>query len=208
MAEQQRLRDLHDSSYRWILLSVASSVSLGVANFILGVKIAGTGIYGVGFTGPVCLVGLIIFRLQEAVRNKMAKGSFIDSSTSNWFKRHDRKVKFQRRNLVALAGNFVPNLMILICLTLGFKYAALGGLNQGILPTLTSLASIFTVIVFYFRFYELISFIQLVGIAIMIVSVVYLGLEGASKSSDQAPPAPQGPQVFDPSLQEMDRQLG
>jgi hypothetical protein len=61
-------------------------------------------------------------------------------------------------HLIAVAGNFIPNICGLVSISLAFKYAALGGLNQGILPTLTSLAGIYSSIIFYFKFSELISF--------------------------------------------------
>jgi drug/metabolite transporter (DMT)-like permease len=88
---------------------------------------------------------------------------------------------FKRKNLLALLGNFAPNFLILLSLTLAFKYAALGGLNQGVLPTLTCLASIFTMVLFYFTFYELISLVQFLGMLVMVISVVFLGLEAMNK---------------------------
>jgi hypothetical protein len=57
-----------------------------------------------------------------------------------------------------VAGNFIPNILGLICIALAFKNAALGGLNQGILPTLTSLAGIYSAFIFYFKFSEMMSF--------------------------------------------------
>lgn len=66
--------------------------------------------------------------------------------------------RFIHQHLIALAGNFIPNILGLITLSMAFKYAALGGLNQGILPTLTSLAGVYSAIIFYFKFAEKISF--------------------------------------------------
>ena len=83
--------------------------------------------------------------------------------------------------MIALSGNFIPNILGLITLSIAFKYASLGGLNQGILPTLTSLAGVYSAIIFYFKFHEKVSFPQIVGMILMLVSVVFLGLEGATK---------------------------
>ena len=55
----------------------------------------------------------------------------------------------------------------------------MGGLNQGILPTLNSLAGVYAAFIFYFSFNEIISIAQGVGMVLMIVSVVFFGLEGA-----------------------------
>ena len=102
---------------------------------------------GPGFTGPLALVVLGSYRLSQMVKNKIKSGSWIDYSTSNWF---TPQHKFKRYNLLNLAGNFIPNLLGLVILSYGFKFAALGNLNQGILPTLTSLAGVYCSIVFYF----------------------------------------------------------
>lgn len=131
---------------------------------------------------------IVLFRLFEAGRNVKRKGSLLDLENSNWFKRQGTKLMFKRKNLIALIGNVIPNLGILLCMALAFKHAALGGMNQGVLPTLTCLASIFTMVLFYFKFYELISFIQGLGMLIMVISVVFLGLE-ATAGSDVPVPA-------------------
>lgn len=88
--------------------------------------------------------------------------------------------------MIALAGNFIPNLLGLICIALAFKYAALGGLNQGILPTLTSLAGVYSAILFYFTFGEAISCAQIIGMLLMLICVVFLGLESASVKTDMS----------------------
>ena len=65
-------------------------------------------------------------------------------------------------------------------MNLEFKYANLGGLNQGILPTLNSLSGVYAAILFYFTFNEIISIAQGIGMVFMLSSVVLFGLEGAS----------------------------
>ena len=79
-------------------------------------------------------------------------------------------------------GNFVPNLLVLIFTNYAFKYAALCGLNQGIIPTLTSVSSFFNSVLFYYKFSETVSASQFIGMILMIACVVFLALEGMSVS--------------------------
>jgi hypothetical protein len=102
---------------------------MGLGNYFLGIHLSDAGVFGMGFTGPVPFLILIGYRVVEAIRNQYLKGTPVDMAKTNWFVRLDNKLMFKRRNLVALAGNFIPNLIILLCLTLSFKYAALGGMN-------------------------------------------------------------------------------
>jgi len=181
LAEQQRLRELHDGSKRWVWCAVVSGLTCGLGNYFMGVNLANTGMMGPGFTGPLGLIILLSYRAVQACRSKKKHGKFVNFKKSNWFTTLGR---FKRRNLIPLAGNFIPNLLGLVFISMGFKFAALGDLNQGILPTLTSLAGVYCSILFYFKFNEIISLAQFVGMFLMIVSVVFLGLEGASVGSN------------------------
>lgn len=92
----------------------------------MGVELAETGFYGPGFAGPAALLILVVYRILEALKNKHQHGTFVNYEKSNWFKKNGT---FIRKNLWPLAGNFIPNLAGLIVLSLGMKYATLGGVN-------------------------------------------------------------------------------
>jgi len=182
LAEQQRLRELYDSNPRWIIYAVISGLSLGLGNYIIGIKLAQEGILSSSFTGPFPLALLIIYRLVQMTQNFFKYRSPINLGKSNWFyKARNGRVLFKRKNILPITGSFLPTFFAFITTNLSFTYAALGGLNQGIISTLVAFAGVLTVIIFYFRFHEPISFIQVVGMTIMILSVVLLGFEGASK---------------------------
>lgn len=117
---------MHDKDKSWIYLSVISGFVCGLGNYFMGVELAQAGMMGPGFTGPLALVSLGGYRLCHLIRNKAKTGCWIDYSTSNWF---TPQHKFKRYNLMPLAGNFIPNLLGLVLLSFGFKYAALGELN-------------------------------------------------------------------------------
>jgi hypothetical protein len=159
----------------------------GLGNYLLGVHLAKAGIMGASLTGPLNLVILVGYRLCQAIGNKRRLGTYIDYKDSNWWTANKQ---FRRYHLKALAGNSLPCLAGLVLLSCSFKYASLGGLNQGIIPTLNSLAGVYCAILFYFKFNEIISVAQLIGMVCMVASVVLFGYEGAA--AKVAAPLPVG----------------
>ena len=176
------MREKHDSSFKWIWMALLSSFTCGLGNYIMGIKLIKAGPFGPGFTGAFGLLLLLGLRVGQLVRNKRTIGTFINYETTNLFEK-EAPHRFRKRQIKALSGNFLPNILGLVFLNLSFKYASLCGLNQGILPTLTSLSSFYTSVLFYFQFSEMISLAQFVGMMLMIVCVVFLALEGMSASS-------------------------
>jgi hypothetical protein len=63
LAEQQRLRELHDNNKRWIVFAVISGVTCGLGNYLMGIHLSKAGIMGAGLTGPLNLVILLTYRL-------------------------------------------------------------------------------------------------------------------------------------------------
>jgi hypothetical protein len=60
-------------------------------------------------------------------------------------------------NIAPLLGNSLPNMAGLMVLCTAMKYAAMGGVNQGIIPTLMSLGGVYSGVLFYFAFNEIVS---------------------------------------------------
>lgn len=178
--EQQRLRELHDSSFRWVWCALLSGLVSGLGNYVLGIKLSKAGLLGPGFTGPVGLVILLVYRSIQMCQNKSKHKSCIYYKTSNWFKKNEKgESVFLKKHLKPLAGNFIPNLLGLISISMAFTYAGMSGLNQGILPTMLSLAGVYCGILFYFTFSEAPTVTQIIGMVLMIGAVVLIGLEGA-----------------------------
>jgi RsiW-degrading membrane proteinase PrsW (M82 family) len=92
----------------------------------MGVELAYAGLLAPGFTGPLAFIILVLYRIIQAMVLKYKTGYFIDYKKSNWFTETHR---FKRENLFVVVGNFVPNLLGLVALSYGFKYASLGDLN-------------------------------------------------------------------------------
>ena len=70
----------------------------------------------------------------------------------------------------------------MVLFTLAFKYAKLGGLNQGCVPIMTIFATIFNSISFYLGFGETISYPKLFGMMVAVSCVVYLSIDSANKT--------------------------
>ena len=65
-----------------------------------------------------------------------------------------------------------------------FKFALLADMNQGCIPSLFSVTSIYISIIFYFKFNEVISVSKIIGILMMVPCVVLLSMD--PKEVDEA----------------------
>lgn len=71
--------------------------------------------------------------------------------------------------LTALAG--------LVFVAYAFKFAKLAEMNQGCIPSLFTVVSIYIATLFYFKFNEKITIAQIVGIILMLPCVVLLSID-------------------------------
>jgi drug/metabolite transporter (DMT)-like permease len=113
----------------------------------------------------------------------MEHGSFINYQKSNFFTKDGRFIK---ENIIPLLGNGITNLINLVSMTYAFKYAKLGGINQGVLLTLNSLAAVYLLFIFYFLFKEKVTVIQSIGILLMLtcVSMIAINAKTQNESTD------------------------
>lgn len=66
--------------------------------------------------------------------------------------------------------------MLLICMTfVSFKYAALAGINQGVIASIFTSGVIFTSVLFYFIYSEALTKKDLIGIVFIMVGVALIG---------------------------------
>lgn len=114
-----------------------------------------------------------------AIRNKLTIGQYIDYKKSNFF---TKEGKLNKTNLIPLLGNFYANAAHVFLFTYAFKFAKLGGLNQGVVGIMTIFASIFNSIIFYFYFGEVLSIIKIFGMMVAITAVIFLGVYSANKT--------------------------
>lgn len=78
-------------------------------------------------------------------------------------------------------GNWYGNTAHVFLFALAFKYAKLGGLNQGIIPVMSIFATIFNGIAFYLGFGETISVPKIFGMIIAVSCIVFLSLDSSQK---------------------------
>ena len=69
--------------------------------------------------------------------------------------------------------------------TYAFKFAKLGGLNQGVIPIITVMATLYNSIVFYFAFGETLGGCKIFGMSLTVGSVVWLAIDSAAKAAEE-----------------------
>ena len=78
----------------------------------------------------------------------------------------------------------LTNFGYLLVMSVGWKFAKASEMNQGVISTLLSLASLFNIISFYFKFGEKISCLHLIGVAFMLACIICISVEATSSDSD------------------------
>lgn len=87
----------------------------------------------------------------------------------------DRKIRWS--SLIPIFASFLTNTLYLLAMSIGWKLAKASGLNQGVISTLLSLASVINIVIFYFKFGEKISAFHLIGVFLMIACIVCISME-------------------------------
>ena len=77
------------------------------------------------------------------------------------------------------------NFTFFVFVTLAFKFAKEGDINQGVLATGACLSAFYNVIIFYILFKETVEWYQLLGMLLLLTSVITLSFEAASKSQEK-----------------------
>jgi hypothetical protein len=165
-----------------MLMALVSGITSGVGNFLLGAKLSHVGAMGAGFTGPLNLVILLVYRFGTMFMTKRQHNTWVDKENSNFFQKTTHKFVYQ--HLIPLAGNFIPNLVSLVFIAITFKLCEEAGINQGIMMTFLSLASVYNTILFRITFDERIAAMHYVGMGIMIMAVVFLTIEAGKKGEE------------------------
>jgi Ca2+/Na+ antiporter len=148
---------------------------MGLGNTIFGINLTQKGAWGPVFTGPAGFIVLFLYRLYTFFKVKCSTGHWIDKKDSNFY--DPDTDKFRCKSLVPLTFMWFPPIIALIIVTYAFKFAKESGINQGVIPCLFSLTTVYTVIIFYFKFDEKISALKGLGMIIMSFCVVFLCLE-------------------------------
>jgi len=91
---------------------------------------------------------------------------------------NQRLYSFNWRNLAMLTlTQALPAFIGLALVTYAFKFALIAQMNQGAIPSLFSICSIYISILFYFCFKEVISCSKIFGILLMLPCVLLLSFD-------------------------------
>mmetsp|Transcript_9665 Transcript_9665/g.14711 ORF Transcript_9665/g.14711 Transcript_9665/m.14711 type:complete len:260 (+) Transcript_9665:283-1062(+) len=135
---------------------------------------------GSGFIGPVPALVLIAIQSFRAVRTKVRTGSFIDKTNSNFLKENG---DWKMENLVPLIGNWYGNTAQVFLFAYAFKFAKLGGLNQGVIPIITLFSALFNAVIFYFAFGERLNCPKAFGMLMAVSCIFCLALDSMEKEA-------------------------
>jgi len=83
-----------------------------------------------------------------------------------------------------LIGNWYANSAHVFLFNFAFKFAKLGGLNQGVVSVTTTFASIFNTVIFYFYFGEKVGVRSYIGITLIFCCGVLLGIAASLKKKN------------------------
>ena len=78
-------------------------------------------------------------------------------------------------------GNWYGNVAHVFLFNFAYKFAKLGGLNQGVIPIMTIFATIFNTIIFYLAFGETVSRVKIFGMVFCMSTVIFLTIDANNK---------------------------
>lgn len=162
----------------WITLSILAGFSMGTGAFIFASGYSEYKIFGTGLTGPGAFVYTTVLRLSMESTYRCRTGRWTKPTNSRVLK-DDGSIKWF--SLFPLFMNFATNGLYLCAMTFAWDFAKRGGINQGVISTLLSCASLINIVTFYFKFGETISKLHFIGVFLMLACIVCLSIEAASK---------------------------
>ena len=155
---------------------------MGTGAFIYATNFSEYGIIGAGILGPGPFIMCVIIRTYQEARYKLRTGSWFKPKSASRVINPDGSVKW--RSAIPLVISMTTNFSYILVMTLGWKFAEESGMNQGVISTLLSMASLFNIITFYFKFGEKISCLHFIGVAFMIACIICISLEATSKTEE------------------------
>ena len=155
---------------------------MGVGAAIFAVKYADLGFQGGGLSGPGVFAIFFTLWLVRICVYRCKHGRWTNPEDSRLIWKDTGKLKWS--NLIPLLGNATVNVSYLIVMTYAWYFAALGGINQGVVSALLALASLINVVTFYFGFGEKIGWLHMIGVIFMVASVICIGAAAGSHGGE------------------------
>lgn len=155
---------------------------MGTGAFIYASNYADYGLAGSGVLGPGAFVVFLLAKLIREVIYRSKNRSWVKPLRSSWFL-ETGKVRWS--SLVPLLGNMGANIGYTIVMTFAWRFADEAGLNQGVISSLLSFASVFNCVVFYCAFGEKVSKLHLIGVAFMFCGIACIGAAAATQEEQE-----------------------
>lgn len=154
---------------------------MGTGGAIYATCYARLGLSGVGITGPGTFLVYLTWRILLELRYRCKH--------DQWTKREGSRVLDERgnykwKNLIPLLYNVFINGTYLIVMSFAWNFAVQGGMNQGLVTTWLSVASVYNVIIFYCVFREKPLPLQYLGIFLIITMIVALNFGALSETGE------------------------
>lgn len=138
-----------------VVPSLTAGILLGFNNFFLSM-ISELGLKS-AYIFSLGAIGLALsYQFIMMLKVKQETGNYWSVNFSNLFEKSDSKygIRVKWTNVFGLILRTLVNFMFQVSIILGFKYAGLAGMNQGIITALFSTYCVFTTIIFFFLFQE------------------------------------------------------
>ena len=129
---------------------------MGTGAFIYATRYTQYGFTATGLFGPGTFIFALIFKALIELHYRCKESRWLKpNNKSVFFDVELKKIKWLA--VVALLMQVITNNGYFFALTYAWEFAKLGGMNQGVISTLVSFASVFNIIAFYFLYKEKIS---------------------------------------------------
>lgn len=152
----------------WITCAITAGICMGTGNFIYASNYSYLGFQGNGLLGPGALLVFSIVKFIREYTHFKREGRWFKANNSAWI---DQNGAVYYKNFVPLLVNGLTGFGFSVVMTFAWRFAKMGGMNQGIISTLLSFSSLFNVFLFAKIFGEKVTKYQLFGILLMITAV-------------------------------------
>ena len=157
-------------------MALLAGACMGTGNFLYASNFSYLGMPGLGLVGPSGTAICVIIRIVKECRYHKRTGKWVKEENSRLM---TPEGKLKWGSCVPLIANVLTNFGFLVVLSFGWKLAKAAGLNQGVIASMISLASIFNIVIMYLKFGEKISPLHFIGIAFSIACVICISMAAA-----------------------------
>ena len=124
---------------------------MGIGSTVYATRFAQYGLLGNGILGPGTLLLTFVAKAIYELIYYCKHGRWFKVVNSAW---RTKEGKLKAVNLIPMVLNAATNFLYLIVMTFAWRFASIGGINQGIISTLVSFSAVFNIFLFRFCYKE------------------------------------------------------